>query len=128
MPSQTDTDAQVLANPGDFTVEEVLATFSRSSQEQIDDAKAVEAAGGGRKGIAEFEPRPPAPPEPPDPAKQVFSRERLLDRVEGPRITGHPHPTLVGALYEDDGAEFTRAQVEKKVAAFLDRDVPTEED
>lgn len=128
MPSHTDTDEQVLADPGDYTVDEVLDAFSRSTPLQIADAKELEADGAGRKGISEFEPRPPAPPAPPDPAQQVFSRERLLDRVEGPSITGQSHPTIVGALHGEDGSEFTRAQVEKLVSSFHKREVPTQED
>lgn len=59
-------------------------------------------------------------------AEPTFTRERLVG-PDGPTITGHPHPVLVGALHdEQEDAEFTRAQIERKVATFHERPVATE--
>lgn len=126
MGSQTDTthgaDEEVLADPGSHTVEQVVAVLSRSTPGQIEAAKALEAEGQARKGIAEFE----LPQETPPANEPTFSRERVLDREEGPRIVGASHPAIVGALHDDDTEQFTRAQITRKVEEFLARPVEQE--
>lgn len=55
-----------------------------------------------------------------------FSRERLLG-PEGGDISGHPAHVIAGALHGDDQDSYTRDEVEAKVAAFLKREIPTED-
>lgn len=54
-----------------------------------------------------------------------FTRERLLSS-EGENIAGYPSYVIAGALAGDDTAEFTRAQIKKKVETFLARPVEQE--
>lgn len=122
MASHTITDEQVLSDPGEHTVDEVVGVFGRASAEQIDGAKALEAAGQGRKGILEYEPKPPPAAEPYDPTKEEFSRERLLGS-EGSAITGHRRATIVGALHGDEADTYTRDEVLKRIDEFLKRPV-----
>lgn len=51
--------ASPLADPGSFTVEEVLAAFEDATPEEIEAAQAAEADGKNRKGIVEYEPAAP---------------------------------------------------------------------
>lgn len=48
-----------------------------------------------------------------------YTRERLLDPLEGPRITGQAYPAIVGGLDGVDGDEFTLAQVNTHIDSFL---------
>jgi hypothetical protein len=53
-----------------------------------------------------------------------FALGRLLDLTEGEKITGLPYPVIVGALADaDPGSELTRADVEARAQAFLNRTV-----
>lgn len=121
----TPKDERVLADPGAFSVEQVLEAFGRAEPGQITDAKALEASETGkqRAGILEYSP-PPAEPEEPR-----FDRDRVLDPSEGPRIVGHieqlgraaTYPEIVGALYGDDAETFTPSEVAAKVIEFRGR-------
>lgn len=53
-------------------------------------------------------------------ARQVarYSRERLLG-PDGAVITGHPGSVIVGALHDNDDAEFTLTEINRKIESFL---------
>lgn len=121
------TTDEVLGDPGEHTVEDVLAAFADATPEQIEAAKELEAAGKGRKTIAEYAPpRAPEPQEHPEAEEPRFSRERILSE-EGPGITGRSMSEIAGALHDSPGEDFTRSEVDKLVQRFYDRDLTSQE-
>lgn len=118
-------DKQVLADPGAFTVEQVLEAFGRAEIGQIADAKAIEGSDTGKKraGVLEYSPPPPPPEEP------RLDRDRVLNPTEGPVFVGTieqlgravTYPDIVGALEGDEADEYTAAEVAAKVIDFLGR-------
>lgn len=125
MAEKTFTDDQVLADPGDFNVAEVVEVFARSSAEEVADAKAIESEGKNRTGIMEW--APPTENAPQAPAEGRFSRDRVLSRDEGPRITGYPYHVIAGALAGDDRADFSREEIAAKVERFVHRSTARKE-
>jgi hypothetical protein len=113
------TDELVLEEPGEFTVDEVLEVFGRSTPQQVEAAKELEREGKDRAGISGW--TPPAPEQSAGDEPR-FTRERLLSR-EGEQIAGHPHTVIAGALYDEQGEDFTRAEIQAKAEAFLNRPV-----
>ena len=106
--------ADILANPSEHTVEQVLSAFEAAAPEDIANTQALEAAGKGRKSITEYAlPVPDAEPR--------FARERVLHPIEGPRITGLKFSVIAGALDGDDSDTFSRPEVAAKAEAFLPR-------
>lgn len=117
MATTTPTDEQVLADPSAYTVDQVLDVFRRSTPGQVDAAKELEADGKARASIADYLPPPPEP----DPIEERYSRDRIIDREEGPRIAGVKHPVIVGALDGNDNETFTRTELSALVDAFTNR-------
>jgi hypothetical protein len=115
------TDAEILAAPSDYTVEQVTAAFADATPEQIAEAQALERAGKNRSTITGYS-LPVADEEP------SFARERILSPVEGPAITGIPYPVIAGALAGDDASQFTRTEVRARAGTFLGTTVHVEEE
>jgi hypothetical protein len=114
------TDTQILGDPSAYTVEQVLGAFEGAALDQVAETQALEAAGKNRRAIADYK-LPVADDEP------RYARDRILDVNEGSRITGLPHPVIVGALDGDDSKEFTPTEVRARAEAFRSRTVHTEE-
>lgn len=121
MATTSPTDEQVLADPGDYTVDEVIDVFSRSTPEQVAAAQGLERDGRNRKGVVEY--TAPALEPSADPDAPRFARERLLDPNEGEAIVGAKYSHIVGALHGDNGADFTVDEVRAKIDVLMNRPV-----
>lgn len=119
------TPDQILADPTGYTVDEVTAALATANPDQVQETKALEAAGKQRVTILDFQPAAPEPEEP------RYPRARVLDPVEGPQIVGHidalgrtaTFPDIVGGLEAVAGETFTRYEVREHIAAWLTRPV-----
>lgn len=115
-------DEEVLADPESFTVEQVVAVFARSSDDDVVAAQKLEKDGKARATLLNF-----ARPTGHDDGEPRFSRERVLGPEGGqilPSVQGY---VLAGAIHESDAQEFTRSELHSLVDAFLARPVQTEE-
>jgi hypothetical protein len=95
-------------DPGRVQIEETTGDEATAATDAVDEPEAPPATVPAAPAV-DSEPR--------------FSRERILDPYEGPRIVDIAYPVIVGALHGNDSADFTRAEVHEAAEAFLGREI-----
>lgn len=119
MADPTPTDEQVLADPGAYTVEQVTDVFARAAPSAIETAKAAEAAGKARQGIAEWEPQPTAKASSGSPRAVRYDPAGWRERARS-EFNVSPH-AIAGALHNAPPDELlTKSEVKQALGQFLD--------